>query len=380
MGAASRPCGWHPSGAKRAPHGHGVSVFDTDNKTKAMTTKAPRQRSPNWFGTLQGEYTQDVFDSYVKDANYVQAQLEKGASGNIHVQFCMQFESKQSLSTVKKLFAPHQPHLEIWRDLSTNYCNKLETRYGWSYTRGKIRRERERTDLHTAAEIAVSQGIRAVHREMPMTAIKYHKGLMTHVMMLDPGKRYFPLEVIVHYGKSRMGKTRVIPDGAGKVRIDSDRKAWFDDCIDREIVYIDEYRGQLLISEFLQITDNYAHGMRIMGGFYPRKYTKMYITCNVHPDEWYQYEHADVVQAMKNRLKIIEFTEEQTGSPVLPPSADQSVDHPGHTQDEEVSHPPSPTHDDFVVCINKRRPKPRRCEATEAEDRVPPVPVGPVGQ
>jgi hypothetical protein len=264
------------------------------------------------------------------------------------------------MGPVKNLFNPHQPHLEIWKDLTTNYCNKPDTRSGWSYTRGTLRKQGQRTDLIEAASIAVTRGIRAVHEEMPATAIQFHKGLCTHVVMMDTGKKYFPCEVIVHYGKSRTGKTRDIPDGAGKIRIDSDGKAWFDDCIDREIVYIDEFYGNIKVSEFLQITDNYAHPMRIMGAFYPRKYHTMYITSNVHPDQWYNNVHVDQQEAVLNRLKIVQYPIDRSGHPVLPSTSDTSDTIRGITLDPEV--PPMRSHtqdsdDEFCLCINKRRPK-----------------------
>ena len=241
----------------------------------------------------------------------------------------LQFPHKVSFSTVLALFGDYHPHLEIAKDVqqAATYCTKLESRTGWSYTRGELRLPKQRTDLKNAAALARERGIRAVHEEMPEVAIRFHSGLLKHVCMTDPGKHYFPCTTKVLWGPTRSGKTRSVPDGAGRVRIDPTGMTWYDDCIDREVIYLDDFYGNCRVSEFLQLTDNYSYPMRVMGGFYPRKYHTIYITSNVHPKEWYLSVPPQVRDAIIARLTITFLGESQHRSeveaPVLPSTSDQ---------------------------------------------------------
>lgn len=278
-------------------------------------------RSTNWIGTLFQPYTQDEFFHATRDCNYIAAQVELCPDTNReHIQMFLQFPHKTRRTTVSTLFGNANPHLEVAKDVcaANTYCTKLETRCGWSITRGELTLPRQRTDLKSAAALARTHGIRKVHEEMPEVALRYHAGLVKHICMMDKGKEYFPCETIVLWGPTRSGKTRQVPDGAGRVRIDPSGMTWYDDCIDREVIYVDDFYGNCRTTEFLQLTDNYAFPMRVMGGFYPRKYTKVYITSNTPPTEWFKMAPPSVKEAILARLKVNFVPGPQSGSSITP--------------------------------------------------------------
>lgn len=283
-----------------------------------------RQRSPNWCVTIFDVIDESAFKALVDPhCSCYSAQVEKApTTGKLHIQAFLQFSEKVGIRAVQKIFNS-KPHCEVARSVleSFNYCQKMDTRFGWSVAKGKPRLERARTDIHTAAEIAINQGIRAVHAQMPDTAIRFHNGLVKHVSMMDVGKRYFPVTVKVFWGKAGTGKSRSVPDGAGRIRVDPNKMVWYDDCVDRENAWLDDFYGNCQLSEFLQMTDVYSFPMRVMGGFYPRKYTTLYITSNVHPSKWFPDAPDDVVEAIKRRLEITQFSGPQSRS-VLPETAD----------------------------------------------------------
>lgn len=283
-----------------------------------------RQRSPNWCVTLFEVPTEDAFKALVEPhCECYSAQVERApTTGKLHVQCFLQFGEKVGLRTVQKLFGG-KPHCDVARSPKDayDYCQKEETRAGWSVAKGQPRVSGTRTDIASAAKLAINEGIRAVHAQMPEVAVRFHSGLVKHVCMMDPGKRYFPVSVKVYWGKAGVGKTRSVPDGAGRIRLDPNGMVWYDDCVDREVAWLDDFYGNCRVSEFLQLTDVYSFPMRVMGGFYPRKYTTLYITSNVHPREWYSTVPEDVREAILRRLDITEVTGPRSRS-VLPETSD----------------------------------------------------------
>lgn len=130
-----------------------------------------------------------------------------------------------------------------------------------------------------------------------------------HLASLKATTRDFrDLEVTVHVGETGCGKTR-IPYDLGAYKWEPSNPEWWCDYDGEDILLIDEFYGQLKPSRLQAILDGYQVRLPIKGGHTFARWTKIYITTNVDPSEWYG---ETVPQAVKNSLarrlqKKIEF-------------------------------------------------------------------------
>lgn len=243
-------------------------------------------------------------------------------TGRIHVQAFVQFPKRMRLSTAINLLKPN--HVEICKDprAAYNYCQKQDTQYaeGWSLkSDSEPAYSGKRTDLQAACEIVKESGVRKLAEEKPEMYVRYSTGFHRLKGILSPGKQHMPITVKYIYGPPGTGKTRMVPDGAGRVRIDRSGMVWYDDCIDRQVIFVDDFEGHCMMSEILQMTDCYTFPMRVMGGFYPRTYDTVYITANHHPDMYFPNALPEHKEAFKRRLELIVLGGR---GPVLPSTSD----------------------------------------------------------
>lgn len=141
------------------------------------------------------------------------------------------------------------------------------------------------------------------------------------------------LEVIVHHGATGTGKTRV-PYDLGAYKWEPVTPEWWDGYDGENILLIDEFYGQLKPARMLAILDGYQLRLPIKGGHTYAQWTKIYITSNVHPDEWYGDNVPDAVKcALERRITTvvkfprsptIEKTSTEVGSNTIPPSVENA--------------------------------------------------------
>lgn len=125
-----------------------------------------------------------------------------------------------------------------------------------------------RTDIATAARLAVDRGIREVHRTDPATAVRYSHHLMRHVCMVsDTGLDHSPCDLKYTHD------IKQVPRGAGEI-VKINGQFRFDVCIDRETVF---YYGPLTQQEESWLTRPYTWLMDVKGSTYPRKFKVVYV-------------------------------------------------------------------------------------------------------
>lgn len=119
------------------------------------------------------------------------------------------------------------------------------------------------------------------------------------------------LEVIIHYGATGTGKTRT-PYDLGAYKWEPSSPEWWDGYDGEDILLIDEFYGQLKPSRLLALLDGYQLRLPIKGGHTYAQWTKVYITSNVAPVEWFSDKVPNEVKlALKRRItKIVKFTED----------------------------------------------------------------------
>lgn len=277
--------------------------------------KAQEPQRINYFITWHAPYPEEsaLREFFGEYCEHYAAQEEVGEeTQREHLQVFLGLKKQTRTGTLRKLLQdvfPECNKLDLsWANdalASWRYCHKEETRKPGGYTMHsnppKVRGQR--TDLERAADHAKEYGIRSMHRNYPDAGIRYGRSIMHHLSMLDDGKKYMPIKVFVFWGKTGTGKTRSVPDGAGKVIRREGGQLWFDACIDRKVIWIDEMApGYTPIHTLLQVLDVYRSPVDVRGIIWYRDYEEVYITSNYNPDDWYPNALVEQTDALKRRF------------------------------------------------------------------------------
>lgn len=120
-------------------------------------------------------------------------------------------------------------------------------------------------------------------------------------------REFRDVQVIVHWGKTGTGKTRK-PYEEGAYLFDDFENGWWDGYEGESVICLDEFYGGIKFSSLLRWLDGYQLRLKIKGGFTYAQWSKVYITSNVHPDQWYP----NVLDERKNALyrrfsSVVEF-------------------------------------------------------------------------
>lgn len=148
----------------------------------------------------------------------------------------------------------------------------------------------------------------------PREYLKYHAGIRRarHLQHLHLAGKYCQMQVEVIYGDSRTGKTRSVMEEFGAENVYSPvwngQKYWFSDYDGQDVLLLDEFTGQIPISEFQKLLDNYHMRLEAKGSNPISRWTKIRITTNVHPRHWYNDWFgipAKVEQSIINRISAV---------------------------------------------------------------------------
>lgn len=240
------------------------------------------------------------------------AQVEMCPTTNrLHVQFYFHTSTKKRFTTIlKSLTGAHIEKAKNNQDCWT-YCNKEETRVGWSGNHGACPRGMgARSDLQAAVDLVMQRGANAVAEEMPAAYVRFGRGLRK----LELRKRsrdlltYKQITVTVFWGPTGTGKTRRVAELGDVYPLECTDPLWFDGYHGQKRLLIDEFYGQLKPSVMLKLLDVYIRSWGIKGGFVIGDWDEIYITSNVHPDNWYEAGvPIRVKEAIKRRFSTVEY-------------------------------------------------------------------------
>lgn len=251
---------------------------------------------------------------FAKEVDYAVWQLEKGESGTPHFQGYLELAKRARMTGVCRLLGSvglKGAHVEARKgsqEQAIAYCSKEDTRQAGPWTVGQkaVVTQGSRTDLldlrnavkqkRTFMDIMDDDSLAA-------SLIKYHKaaGFMRAEYELATSPKWRNVEVIVLYGPTGTGKTRqAVEDGAWLWNPSSPE--WWDGYRGEECVCIDEFYGQLPMARMLRLLDGHPCRLPVKGAFSWALWTKVYITSNTHPDNWYG-EGSGVPDAAKAALK-----------------------------------------------------------------------------
>ena len=114
------------------------------------------------------------------------------------------------------------------------------------------------------------------------------------------------VEVIVHYGAAGSGKTRK-PYEEGAYVFDDYENGWWDGYDGESVVLFNDFYGGIKWSFFLRLLDGYQVRLKVKGGFTYAQWSKVYITSNKHPDEWYRDHSLNDAEFRRRITNVIHF-------------------------------------------------------------------------
>lgn len=223
-------------------------------------------------------------------------QLERGdASGAMHLQGYVEFGSSFRLGDVKRALCRPDAHLEQRRgskQQAIEYCTKEETRFAGPWIFGTSTKQGKRSDLiGLCSEIVEgSLTISEVRRNYPKQYVLYRRGVeaLCAASAKEKTARFREVQVFVYYGESGAGKTRkAVEENENYYMLEQGEKTWFDGYEGESCLIIDEFYGWILWGFFLRLLDGYQCRLPVKGGFCYAQWSKVIITSNQEPREWY---------------------------------------------------------------------------------------------
>lgn len=240
---------------------------------------------------------------------YVKGQLEVGGdTGYLHWQVLVCFERKVRRARVKTLFG-EQLHCEPTRSSAANdYVWKEDTRVqGTQFELGKLPFQRNKeTDWEAIRDAAKAGNLNS--EEIPADVYIRCYNSLTKIKKdhLDPVAQV--REVQVYVGPTGVGKSRRAWDEASFQAYpkDPNTKFW-DGYQGQPNVVIDEFRGKIDISNILRWTDRYPVAVETKGSGVVFSASKIWITSNLHPRDWYPDLDQETKDALMRRLNVEEM-------------------------------------------------------------------------
>ncbi len=243
---------------------------------------------------------------------YVIFQREKGENGTVHYQGYVEFKRSVKFGGVKKLLKnAHWEKRMGSRDAARDYCRKEDSREDGPYEAGDFQKggQGTRSDLQEIAKIAKETGsIRACIEHNPAAFIQYHRGIQALCFYSKP-KRMVAPRVILHYGRTGTGKTYNVFSKYPDVYRKAPDTVWFDGYDGQRVLLLDDFVGaasKMSLSYLLQLLDRYPIDVQIKGAYTPLLATTIYITTNLHPRLWYDYQkREEQYKALARRMKEV---------------------------------------------------------------------------
>lgn len=235
--------------------------------------------------------------------------VERGDTGNYHIQMYVQTKEKIRPSAVKRWFAPKQPHIECSNGSSESniayvkkegeHADKAHTKVGDTIvevghprTLGKGKGKRSDIDQLDKALKAGKTELEICDELFPVW-LRFHKVIPRyHLLHVKP--RTEPPKVEVHVGAPGAGKTRSVFDRWEENEIFNVPRAqgtvWFDMYEPRhhKVILFDDFYGWCPWDFVLRVTDRYKVAAQTKGGMIPVVAPVVVFTSNKGPREWYK--------------------------------------------------------------------------------------------
>lgn len=241
-------------------------------------------------------------------------------TGTPHLQGYVEFNSGKRITTMVKAcpgikFIPCKGDA----DSNQNYCSKDATDI---WEEGDVKAQGARTDI-TEAMSSIREGMDEMtfFEQHTMTAVRYPKAMEKYRLLCDKKRNqgFHKKTVLVYWGQTGTGKTRSAIEEYPDAFIVSEGVSglWWDGYDGEKTVVMDEFRGNVPISQLLRILDGYACQVSIKGGSRQLFADTIIITSNTDPLEWYKGCDARSREALIRRFDDIKYFERSQKSSEL---------------------------------------------------------------
>lgn len=241
---------------------------------------------------------------------YVRGQLEcSNTTQFLHWQLVARTTSKVRLTAIKKLFG-NAAHAEPTKSKAANdYVWKDDTAVpGTRFELGELPLKRNcPKDWDLILEHAKQQRFDSIPADVQLRCWGNITKIAAHYAKPLPVVR----TVYCFIGPTGTGKSRRAWDESG---LDAYPKApltkFWDGYRGQDHVVIDEFSGVVAITSVLRWFDRYPVLVEIKGSAVPLVASKIWITSNLEPEEWYPNLPQSQMDALKRRLIITRFIPE----------------------------------------------------------------------
>lgn len=265
----------------------------------------PALQARYWLLTIPYEQ----FTPYLPpNVTYIKGQLESGSeSGYLHWQIIVYFSKKITLHYVKLIFG-QQCHAEATKSAAAeDYVWKEDTSIpGTQFELGKKSIKR---DSQKDWELIVNDARQGRFDNIPGDVLVRCYGNLKKIRVDSLRPESIEREVFVYWGKTGAGKSKRAWEEAGLDAFpkDPNTKFWDGYCGQSNIV-IDEFRGSISISHLLRWLDRYPVIVEVKGSSCVFKGTRIWITSNLSPSDWYPDLDEETKLALRRRFtSVIHF-------------------------------------------------------------------------
>lgn len=262
----------------------------------------PRQ-ARYWIATVPRD---DWTPTLPEGACWCIGQPEIGEGGYRHWQFLVSFPQKKSLAALRSCL-PGTGHYEPTRSSAAeSYVRKEETRDGEPFEFGrKVFNRNSPTDWQAVKAAAMAGNLEVIP---PDVFIRYY-GSLRRIAGDYARPEAIERQVVVYYGPTGTGKSRRAWDesllGGSAVYAKDPRTKFWCGYRGEDRVVIDEFRGGIDISHLLRWFDRYPVSVETKGSSVPLVASKIWITSNLHPRDWFSELDSATYEALERRLEII---------------------------------------------------------------------------
>ncbi|AXL65937.1 replication-associated protein [Circular genetic element sp.] len=260
----------------------------------------PRRQGVIWLVTCpESSWKPDFLQS--DPVVYAVGQHELSDGGYAHVHALIWFARKQSLVAVRALSAGNwelsrssAAESYVWKDETAVQGSRFQ--FG---SKPVLRSSKRDWDaIWLSATLGRVDEIPASIRISSYRAIK---SIAADHMVPAAMER----SISVFWGSTGTGKSRRAWEEAGTRAFpkDPNTKFW-DGYRDQNHVVIDEFRGVVNISHVLRWFDRYPVIVEVKGGAVPLQATKIWITSNLHPRDWYPTLDVSTQEAFRGCLNV----------------------------------------------------------------------------
>ncbi len=266
--------------------------------------RGPRKR--HWCFTSFKDVIQSEFDAVV--IRYVVYQRELcPETKKEHFQGYIEFFENVRYGQVRASIGDAKAHVEPRkgsRAQARQYCRKADTaiigtQFEWGLWRADVNRKRKLCDI-----LKTDMSLLDIVEDSPHLFVMYHRGLVAlYSRRTKKAARAFRLvTVTVLVGPTGVGKTKRATSGDDWYILPSGQRLWFDGYDGEGTLILDDFYGGIKYSHLLRILDGHAYQAEVKGTFVWARWTKVIITSNQAPKDWYSINDTS---AMMRRINTV---------------------------------------------------------------------------